>query len=202
MTPSQVFSQSRVILNDPAGGTPRWSDADLLTYYNDYRKALARAKGELFTELSTLNMVEGEVQTVDRKTTFGLVDVLKNTSGDAVRGPIDRNSLELSLRTWRKSTPAPMREWARINQVDPFRFLCYPPAAAGDTAQVMVISIPQDILIASIGADDGISDAYRNSAATFVAGMALTVNTNAADTQKGLALISSAMTLAGASTGG
>lgn len=195
MLPSQVFSQARVILNDPAGGSPRWSDANLLVYYNDYRKSLARGKGELFTELSTATLVDGEVQTVDRKTTFGLVDVLKNKDGAAVR-EVDRDSMALQAPAWRSATKGAMKVWMRLKG-DPFRFLCYPPATAGDTAQVSVVQVPADIDIANIAVDDGIGDAYRSSAASYVAGMALTVNTNAADTQKGMTLLNAAMTMAG-----
>lgn len=201
MKPSEVIADARVVLNDPSTGTPRWSDPDLLRYYNNYRKALAMAKGELFNELSTITLVDGEVQSVSRQTTFGLVDILKNKADDSVR-MIDRANLELQTRNWRKAPKAAMRVWARIAS-DPFRFLCFPPATAGDTAQALVVAIPQDIAIGAIGTDDLISDAYRASASTYVSGMALTINTNAADTAKGTALLSAAMSMAGvSSTGG
>lgn len=200
MKPSQVIAQSRVILNDPAGVTPRWSDADLLAHYNDYRKALARGKGELFTELETITLVAGATQQVSRSTTFGLVEVVTNDLGHAVR-EVDRDVMSHQTPAWRVAAAGAMKVWTRPKG-DPFRFLCSPPAVGGETATVSVVKVPGDILVADIAADDGISDAYRASAASYVAGLALTVNTNAADTQKGMLLLNAAMTMAGMSAGG
>ena len=196
MVPSQVITGARVVLNDPAGGTPRWSDATLLGYFNDFMKALAVARGELFiTPQYPITLVSGEVQTVSKVDTLGLVDVLKNGVGEYVR-EVDLMEMTTQARGWAKSTKGAFKVFAR-KPPDLFTFYVYPPAKGGETAICSVITEPADVLIADVDTAVPVANAYRAAGVNYVAGRALAVNTNAADVQKGTALVATAMTFAG-----
>jgi hypothetical protein len=195
MVPSQAITGARVILNDPAGVTPRWSDATLLQYFNDWTKALAIARGELFVEVADVTLVPGELQSVSKVDTLGIVEVLKNGLGEYVR-EVDLVEMSTQTRGWSRSSKGVFKVWMRANR-DPYRFSVYPPAKGGEVAKVAVIEPLADILIADINAEVPITNALRASAENYIAGRALAVNTNAADISKGTALVQVAMTFAG-----
>jgi hypothetical protein len=196
--PAQAIAGARVILNDPAGPSPRWSDATLLGYFNDFMRSLAVARGELFTGDAQVTLAPGERQSVSRVDTLGIVEVLKNGNGEYVR-EVSKDEMSVQTRGWGKSTKGHFKVWMRAAN-DPFRFSIYPPAKGGETALVAVTALPADVQMAAINTDNGHSNAWRAGAENFIAGRALTINTNAADTAKGAALLQVAAAFTGVGT--
>lgn len=201
MVPSLAIAGARVILNDPAGTSPRWSDATLLGYFNDFMRALALQRGEFFTEQIEVPLVAGEMQSISKLTTLGLVDVLKNQSADYVR-EVDMTEMSVQARGWGKVAAKPFKVWMR-QKADPFRFAVYPPVvippspAPAPKATVSVTALPAAVSDATKSTDNGVSTVFQASAENFIAGRALTINTNAADTAKGVQLLSLAAALGG-----
>lgn len=188
MTPAAAIAGARIILNDPDDGSPRWTNAVLLRYWNDYYKGLARNRPDLFQEIQELTLVAGVIQMVSRETTFGFGTLLFNQKGEGVR-PVDKLSMELQSRSWRKDAAGAVQVWSRV-EGDAFRFYVWPQAKAGDIVTAMIPVVPADIAIGAIGNNvPNVSDAFRASAESFIAGRALTINTNAADTAKGATLL-------------
>lgn len=195
MVPAQAIAGARVILNDPAGPSPRWSDETLLGYFNDFMRALVVARPELFTDDLDVPLVPGERQAVSRTETLGIVEVLKNGVGEYVR-EVSKDEMSVQARSWGKSSKGHFKVWMRAAN-DPFRFTVYPPAQGGEVAMVAVTALPADVDMADISVDNGHANAWYAGAENFIAGRALTINTNAADTAKGAALLQVAAAFTG-----
>lgn len=194
MKPSGIIAAARRILNDEDADLQRASDPELLGYVNDYIKQLVRTMPSLLIETREITLVEGELQSLDRLTTNGLTDVLKNEAGRYVRR-IDLDALEAQFGTWRSETAGPSVEWAPLRG-DPWGFIVYPPAVDGAKLHVRLTPVPGTFALAD---DLPVADHFEPSAAHYVAARALTKNTNMADTQRGQALMVTASVMAGVS---
>lgn len=195
MKPSAAIADARVIANDP-GVTPRYSDALLLGYFNDFMKELAKRKRELFHEISEITLVAGEFQAVSRSLTNGLVDIIRNTDKQHVR-KVSRQDIEQQAPRWRRATISQKPiNWCWVVAQNEFDFMVYPAAVAADKLLVVVANVPADVAIGSIGADIAqVSDNYRAAAASYVAGRAIAINTSSVDVQKGITLVNTGLSM-------
>lgn len=144
MTPSEVITEARVILNDEEG-SPRYSDAKLLVYVNDWAKQLARSKPSVFHATQSLALTASqETQEVSRSTTLGLADVLRTSGGARIR-KVPETQIEEHLRFAYATGAYEPELWCPVDG-DAWRFSVFPkPASAsalslvvkGDAAELM-----------------------------------------------------------------
>jgi hypothetical protein len=193
VTPQAAINEARIILSDPSP-SPRYSDAVLLGYFNDFLKELAKRKRELFHEIVDISLVSGEFQSVPRSSTNGLIEVIRNSDLEAVH-VASRRDIELQIPDFRRlaDTRKPIN-WCKTTDGNDFDFMVYPPAQASDTVRCIVAQVPADVAIGDIAADLlRVSSNYRASAATYIAGRAISINTSSVEVNKGIALVNAGL---------
>lgn len=128
----------------------RYSDTDLLQYGNDALWLMCGARPELFTRSETITLINGVQQSVTAAGTQGLVDVLANKNGDAVR-PVHEPTLSQFRPTWQNDPKGAARQWFP-ETMNKFVFYVYPPATAGDALTVLHVSLLPYTLLQALDA--------------------------------------------------
>ncbi|MES2944293.1 MAG: DUF6682 family protein [Pseudomonadota bacterium] len=192
MTPQQVMEQAREILNDAGNVKPRFSDAKLLVFVNDWAKQLARLVPSVFYQAQELELAaDEETQSVSRSTTLGVADVLRNLDGTRIR-KVAPEQIEEYLRFYAPGSRVP-ELWAPVVG-DPWRFLVFPLPPADTTIKLITVLNPPDV---AVGVTLIPQDDYRASAANYVAARALMSNTSTADAGRAVGLLQMSASLAG-----
>lgn len=146
MTPSEVIAEARTILNDEDNVTPRYSDAKLLVYVNDWAKQLARSRPSIFNVTQDLVLAAGvETQEVPRGTTLGLADVLRSASGGRIR-KVPREQIEDHLRFSYASGAYEPELWCPV-EGDAWRFSVYPKPTTGSSLSLVVKGDSKNLLL-------------------------------------------------------
>jgi len=196
MTPQQVMDQAREILNDSGNVKPRFSDAKLLVFVNDWAKQLAKLVPSVFYQTQELELVaDEETQMVSRTATLGVADVLRNMDGTRIRR-VAPEQIEEHLRFYVAGTRLP-ELWAPVSG-DPWRFLVFPLPPVDTSIKVITVLNPPDV---ALGATLIPQDDYRASAANYVAARALMANTSTADAGRAVGLMQMSASLAAINTG-
>lgn len=128
MTPSDVISEVRVLINDTA--TPqRYTDATLLGFVNQATKRLALARPDLFAVLSDIPTTADTVAQALPSDAFRLLDIFGVKTGSAVL-EVDRETLDRSDPTWRSAASGTPESFMRDPR-SPNTFFLYPPPSSG-----------------------------------------------------------------------
>ena len=134
MTPQDIITSARYILNDTSATSPRQSDAELVAYVNDGLREALILRPELFSTIGdytcTVSQSEQTVSFVDAVT---LLEVLCIHNGASVT-PFDFASMSTFNPGWRTDTAGAAQQYCKF-ATDPLKFFLYPKAPA--TAQVL-----------------------------------------------------------------
>lgn len=165
MTPSEILTDARYILNDTDATSPRQSDTELLEYVNDGLKEVLILRPELFSTIGDLVCTQG---TVEQQITFvdavALVEVLCIHNGAALT-PFDMRAMDAFSPTWRAATPAAASQWTK-KEGDPLRFFLNVPAPASQTVDVRYIRNPSEYALGAEISD--LPDAYKPALVDYV----------------------------------
>lgn len=146
MTPQEVITEARVLLNDQEA-TPRYSDGALLVYVNDWAKQLARSVPRAFYVSQSLALTAGsDSQEVSRSTTLGLVDVLRMSTGERVRR-VPQDQIEDHLRFGYAIGSNEPEMWCPVDG-DNWRFMVYPKPTSALQVSAVVRGDPTELLMA------------------------------------------------------
>lgn len=127
MTPQDIISGARPILNDTDTTAPRQSDDELLAYVNDGLREMVSLQPAIF---STIGDMLCDADTCEQAITFAnaaaLIEVLYIHGGPFLT-PFDMASMGAFHPNWRQDPGAPARQWTRFPN-DALRFYIYPKA--------------------------------------------------------------------------
>lgn len=147
MTPAGIIAEARKIINDADVVVPRYVDAVLLVYVNDWHKQLAKLAPWLFHQSEDLAMVSGvETQEVSRTLTLGVADVLRNSSGQRIR-KVGMQEIEDHMRMPTASNAVGPEMWCPV-EGDMWRFRVWPVPTAAINLTVVVATQDQKTLVA------------------------------------------------------
>jgi len=142
MTPQDIITSARYVLNDTDATGYRQSNAELLGYVNEGMREVSAIRPDKFmvvgdhvcTPLQSEQNISGTIaQSVIR------VIGIKNSSAMTV---FDLDSMDRFFPSWKAATAAPAEQWSKY-PADPLRFFIYPPAPAyPQTLSVFYVKIP------------------------------------------------------------
>lgn len=150
LTPQSCITEARGLLNDTVA-TYRYADADMLQYFNDALKEMAKlpATEMYFSKVGEMECVAGQTrQQVSFDDTLKLLDLVRIKNG-GVPLPADKASLDAFNPSWHSDTEAPATNWMP-DATSPIRFYIYPKAPVSQVLEVRYVAIPADVLIANI----------------------------------------------------
>lgn len=128
MTPADVITEVRRLINDTDSVGYRYSDATLLGYVNDALKRIALARPDLFTTLGDMANTAGTTYQVVPN--YGrLLHIFQVKDGDAVT-EVSRDVLDEHTPGWRTETAGPAVNWIR-HERNPSAYFIYPKAPSG-----------------------------------------------------------------------
>lgn len=129
MTPQQVITEARYILNDTDAAAYRQSDTELLGDVNGALREMALLSPTTFSTVAPLVCTPSQCeQAITFTDALMLIEVLCITGSTALT-PFDRDRMTSFNPNWRADTPATARQWSKFSN-DPLRFFVYPAAPA------------------------------------------------------------------------
>lgn len=163
VTTDEILAQVNDQLNDV--GYIRWPKAELLSYFNFAQKAVVLRRPDAFmVDIDDFVCVEGTKQTLPVDA-LRLIDVPANASGDVIRGPYDKNTLDNNYPSWRGGKTATEAELYLYDERNPKTFYLYPGVVAGVQVNVIHSAAPPRV---SMAENDGgklidLDDIYENA---------------------------------------
>lgn len=130
MTPSTIFPEVRVVINDTDSTAYRYSDAVLLTKLDAALKRVALLRPDLFTTLGAVPCTTGS--TVVTVPNYGRIVEVYNVVGGNGVVEVNREMFDVAYPGWRSETPAAAINWMRHVR-NPSVFFIYPPAPVGQS---------------------------------------------------------------------
>ena len=131
MTPQEIITEARYVLNDTNATSTgyRQSDIELLEYVNGGVKECATIQPTLFSTIGDLVCVVGQCeQGITFTDAAALLEVLCIHQSTALT-VFDIPTMNAFNPGWRADTAGPARQWARFAN-DPLKFYIYPKAPA------------------------------------------------------------------------
>lgn len=152
MTPADILTDARYILQDADSAGYRQSNDELLVYVNDGIAEASVLRPDWFQSKRSVTCTPG---TVEQSLTFSdaqaILRVIGITGGAALT-PFDLAAMDAFNRNWRNDTAAAARQWSK-DPGDPLRFYVYPKSPAGQSVDVLIVKNPT-----SVALNDAIAD--------------------------------------------
>lgn len=158
-----LLSVSNTHLNDD--GFVRWSKQELLDNLNDAQTAVViRRPDALIEDVDNFSCVEGTKQSLPSDAIL-LIGIDKNGSGQVIRGPFDKDTLDRQYPDWHASTTGTEVELYLYNQKKPKTFYVYPGVASGVVISISYSKTPHVITMIENEANQTIEidDVYKNA---------------------------------------
>jgi hypothetical protein len=141
MTPQDVITTARYILNDTSSSSPRQSDDELLGYVNEGVKTVQTLRPELFSTVGDFLCQVGQCeQSLVFASATALIEVLSIHGGAAVT-QFDLDAMTRFNPGWRTDAEGAAKQWARFSN-DQLKFFIYPKAPADQTIDVRYVRTP------------------------------------------------------------
>lgn len=207
-TVQSIVDLARGVLID-IGATKRWSDANMLAFYNISKDMLVVLKRDLGAVTLDFTCVAGARQVLPAGS-LGIVDVRRDmgtngtTSGKAIR-LVDMYDLDAANPDWMNLEPAdvPGASLGALNwctdKRNPLVFYLCPAPAVGRHVQVVHSKAPADA--AALADTAAYEDLYRTPLADLIAARALMEDTTSGDASKAQWLIQRAEQFLGVNRG-
>ncbi|MGB2065132.1 MAG: DUF6682 family protein [Marinomonas gallaica] len=160
---NEILQRVNKLLNDP--GYTRWPKDELLNYLNDAQRAIVLRRPDSYTvDTDDFTCVEGTKQLLPVDA-LKLIDVTRNESGKAIRGPYNRQVLDDNYDTWYAGKTAQEVELYIYDERNPKTFYVYPGVVAGINLTLVYSKAPP--AIDTTGNDAGeviaLDDVYVNA---------------------------------------
>lgn len=146
LTPQSCITEARGLLNDTVA-TYRYTDADMLQYFNDCLDEMAGVVApHYFSAIGEMECVANQArQQVSFDDTLKLLEIVRIKNGNALT-PADKASLDAFSPGWHAMTAAAAIHWMP-DMTSPIRFYIYPPAPAGQFLEVRYTKVPAEFTI-------------------------------------------------------
>lgn len=165
VTAAEIINRAAIALQDT--GNVRWTRTELLGYLNAGQRAVVIRKPNAYVRLGCMPLEEGTVQTLPTADDeagpvdpIQLIEVLRNATGRAVR-LVDRAQLDLHNPDWHRTPQAKTVLHYCYSDLDPKRFLVYPPNDGTGCVDITYSATPPEIATEAslISLDDIYQDA-------------------------------------------
>lgn len=161
MTPQDVITEARPILNDPNGIT--YTDTELLAHVNAGIKEVSRIAPQYFYKTGLVTCVAGALQAISFADAQALLKVMRVVNGDVVH-ETDVQTLDLFDASWRAASSGAAKNWAR-DANDPLRFFVNPPSDNVQQLEILYVSIPPTY---ALGGTISLPDSFAPALADYV----------------------------------
>jgi len=129
VTSKEITTRVNKLLNDP--GFVRWPEEELLNYLNDAQRAIVLRRPDSYSiDIDDFACVEGTKQALPADA-LRLIDITRNATGKAIRGPYNRQVLDDNHENWYAGTDAAEVQLYIYDERVPKTFYVYPGVAAG-----------------------------------------------------------------------
>lgn len=142
MTPAEVITQVRRLIQDETAATYRYSDTMLLGFVNQTIKRMIPYRPDLFVVEENVSLTAGTVTQALPTGAVRLIEVLAVTSGDAMQ-EVNRETLDQMYPGWRTETAATPQNWMRDPR-NPTGFMVWPRPTSGITVVAQYVKTPSD----------------------------------------------------------
>ena len=152
-------------------GNIRYSNAELLKFFNDAQREVVLHRPDANTVNSNFTCAAGSKQTLS-SSDLRLVDVVRNVSGRVVT-QVDRALLDNTLPDWHNSVADATKkiEHFMYDSGDPKHFYVYPAALNTFQLEIVTSRAPSDIAVSDFTTDTqtiGLDDIYANAILDYV----------------------------------
>lgn len=197
MTPQEVITEARVIINDNNPLMPeRFSDTTMLGFVNQALKRACAARPDLFIISTDITPTAEQVEQELASTVSRIMEVHRVVGGGAV-GEVDKQTMDRSYPDWVTDDPDVPVNWMRHPR-NPRRYYLYPAPATGTQLSVEYIETPDDY---ALGDTMVLPDNYKTALIDCVAYLAELVDNEHVETQRAKELFNSFMQALGADFG-
>ena len=163
VTSNEIILRVNKLLNDP--GFPRWPKEELLDYVNDAQRAIVLRRPDAYTvDVDDFSCVAGTKQSLPSDA-LRLIDITRNESGRAIKGPFDKSVLDDNYPNWYSGNAATEAELFIYDERNPKTFYVYPGVALSTKLTAVYSKAPPAITLAQNDALQVISldDIYVNA---------------------------------------
>ncbi|MDC9527612.1 hypothetical protein PSH54_19220 [Pseudoalteromonas sp. Angola-30] len=160
---NEILMRVNKLLNDP--NFTRWTKEELLNYLNDAQRAIVLRRPDSYTvDTDDFTCVEGTKQLLPVDA-LKLIDVTRNESGKAIRGPYNRQVLDDNYDTWYAGKESSEVELYIYDERNPKTFYVYPGVIADVKLTLVYSKAPPAISLADNEAGEVIAldDIYVNA---------------------------------------
>lgn len=183
MTPQDIITEARRILNDTVATRYRNTDAEMLGWVNALLDIMVDVRPDLFSKIGSHTCTDGAEQTAAFTRISRVLDVRRVVGGNAIL-LADKAALDAFLPGWYSATPAAAVNW--LPGISPFKFYLYPPAAITQSVEVQYAEAPATLTLTD---PVPVSDNYQPALVSGVVGWCETkddesVNSNRASQLK------------------
>lgn len=191
VTPNDHLPQIRFVLNDLDG--TRWTDTEILGWYNDCLDVLVDLRPDLFGATATHTCTAGAEQSLAQLRQVRVLGVLSGPGGAVT--PINKADLDQFNPAWLLGASGVARNWAP-HEANPLKFYVSPPAANG---QVLSVAFTQaHANLTSLSDTINLPENYGPAIQAFVINRANMKDDEAVNTGRGNAFMQDFMGMVGA----
>lgn len=140
MTPQDIIPDVRVLVSDTDATEYRYSDADMLRWFNQSVQRISHLRPELFSSFEDFACATNQVVQTLPADCIRLMEVLYVVGGSAVHETVFE-ALTQSVPTYAADAAGPAINWARYPR-DARSFVIYPKAPASQTLRVNYAKMP------------------------------------------------------------
>ena len=163
VTSNEIMQRVNKLLNDP--GFTRWPKDELLNYLTDAQRAIVLRRPDSYTvDVDDFACVVGVKQSLPADA-LKLIDIPRNASGKAIRGPYNRQVLDDNYDTWYAGKTATEVELYIYDERNPKTFYVYPGVTPGIELTLVYSKAPPAIDSAANDSGEVIAldDVYVNA---------------------------------------
>jgi hypothetical protein len=188
MTPQNIITAARYILNDTSTTSPRQTDTELLSYVNDAMREALILRPELFFTVGDYTCISGQCeQTVSFTDAVTLVEVLCIHNGASITA-FDFMSMSTFNRSWRTDTAGPATQYVKFAN-DPLKFYVYPKAPVNQVLDVRYVRNPTTLALTDTITDLPVT--YQPALEDYVVYRAESKDSENVDSQRATAFLQS-----------
>lgn len=142
MTPAEVITQVRRLIQDETAATYRYSDTMLLGFVNQVIKRMIPYRPDLFVVEENVATTASTVTQTLPTGAVRLIEILAVTSGDAMQ-EVNRETLDQMYPGWRSEAAGTPQNWMRDPR-NPTGYMVWPRPSASITLVAQYVKTPSD----------------------------------------------------------
>lgn len=160
-----------------------WSADDLLAYLNEFLRATAFVKPDMYVVQTPFTPAAGEQQQLPADG-VALIDIPRNTGGRVIT-QVSKDLLDEASRFWPAATQETVIEHYTVDSRNPRRFVLFPPSDGAGSIDIIYGATVPTVMYYTEEID--IPATYESAAIAFVIGKCYAKNTKRQDLSKSAA---------------